>query len=1067
MILTLKNFRCYENATFDFGESGLTLISGESGIGKSSLLIAIKYVLFGKVPKVVQHGKTTCSVTLTINDMTITRSNRPNKLTVDRPKMATSIDDDAQEVINKLFGESFDMIGYIEQNSINTFILLSPIEKLGFLEKFAFKDVDLVSLKKKCKDYIKECNESLIDASAKVETSNKMLNDKYPDKTIFNNPPSYPLNCNAKNRSDFSAEECLNYKKCNNSIIKNKKSLIELRSEYTELIRLNMEIKANNDNINNEQIKRKRLVELDKSIIYKGDSYLTDCVNQLTIINNNTKRQSELEKELEDLSRLNFELNIYEQHIKTNQEKKLISENLKKALNFKGVDFIKNLEDKLNNIVSDNIKRDKIIKNLQNEILKLTVEFESIDENITKEEENKIGYENRKSELTYKGDDFLEKMERILIKRIRNTELEILKKEMSKLQDMEELEKAGLKKEIQMLKDELWNEFEESDIESEIEDYNTMLQDILIIEKLKNELLGYSTINKDDLIKLQQQVISIEYSEIYKCPSCKSDLVIKDNELIVSCVPRSSLPITKNKTLILKEISEMEYKLKCKEKIEKDLLKIEGSYDDELPPLSETKEQYEYLIKYNNDQNDMIKKITNLENNLECCIYSASYSSFANDIQIKLDKQSREDLGEETEYEIEDSSLTDEELRNEITIQQKNKNDILNINNNLNSVSKNINNYTTKKNKIIDTLKEKKDTLNETISNGLVDNEISTRELVNYEKQIFETYTKYESEIKQINNEINIFITKGTDLKTLHIKQYNIVKTNVAIQDEIKSMTTSDDGVVGILPLTRIIDKETKLKSEKKDVTRRIVEIDNDISNYETKNKDITVKYLKKYDEIKNETKLAKDITTIEYDIIERENEQKNHESNLSQIAICEKYENELNQYNKWVNNIKDLENNEKTIELSYNKSMTLKDKILETESVCLYNVINSINTHVQLYLDLFFIDNPITIELLSFKETKTKVKPQINLKIDYKGMDCDLSMLSGGELSRVILAFTLALSEMFNVPLLMIDETTSSLDQELTTQVFSSIKENFKDKLVLLIAHQVVEGSFDKVITL
>ena len=34
MKITLKNFRCYENETFDFGENGITLLSGSSGAGK-------------------------------------------------------------------------------------------------------------------------------------------------------------------------------------------------------------------------------------------------------------------------------------------------------------------------------------------------------------------------------------------------------------------------------------------------------------------------------------------------------------------------------------------------------------------------------------------------------------------------------------------------------------------------------------------------------------------------------------------------------------------------------------------------------------------------------------------------------------------------------------------------------------------------------------------------------------------------------------------------------------------------------------------------------------------------
>jgi len=86
-------------------------------------------------------------------------------------------------------------------------------------------------------------------------------------------------------------------------------------------------------------------------------------------------------------------------------------------------------------------------------------------------------------------------------------------------------------------------------------------------------------------------------------------------------------------------------------------------------------------------------------------------------------------------------------------------------------------------------------------------------------------------------------------------------------------------------------------------------------------------------------------------------------------------------------------------------------------------------------------------------------------MEAEYKGMSCGLDVLSGGELSRVILAFTLALGEMFNTPLLMLDECTSSLDQNLSNIVFNGIREHFAGKLVITVVHQSVEGIFDKVI--
>ena len=150
-----------------------------------------------------------------------------------------------------------------------------------------------------------------------------------------------------------------------------------------------------------------------------------------------------------------------------------------------------------------------------------------------------------------------------------------------------------------------------------------------------------------------------------------------------------------------------------------------------------------------------------------------------------------------------------------------------------------------------------------------------------------------------------------------------------------------------------------------------------------------------------------------------------------------------------------------------YSAALSFKEKILEAESIAMQNIVDSINTHAQMYLDYFFPDNPINVKLMCFKETKKNNKPQINIEIDYKGMEADLTMLSGGETSRVVLAFTLALGEMFNTPLLLLDECTSSLNQELTTVVFDSIKEHFKGKKIIVVAHQVIEGVFDKILKL
>ena len=192
------------------------------------------------------------------------------------------------------------------------------------------------------------------------------------------------------------------------------------------------------------------------------------------------------------------------------------------------------------------------------------------------------------------------------------------------------------------------------------------------------------------------------------------------------------------------------------------------------------------------------------------------------------------------------------------------------------------------------------------------------------------------------------------------------------------------------------------------------------------------------------------------------------HKNNIEMIKKWELWYQEKKKYDEWMEKCKILKTQENECRKKYTAAMNLKNKILEAESIAIGNIIDTINMHSRGYLDCFFPENPISIQLQAFKENKkTASKPCINIVIEYKGMECDINMLSGGELARVVLAYTLALSEIFNTPILLLDECTASLDQELTNLVFDGIRENFKGKLVLIIAHQIIMGTFDKIITL
>ena len=147
MKITLKNFRCWEQKELELGEEGLTLLSGQSGTGKSTILMAIYFALFGVGKKISsKEGKT--KVILEIKDFKIERTKRPNRLIV-KNSTGEWLDDVAQSIINNEFGSHFDVSCYLNQQGENSFVKMSPVDKLSFLEKFSINDFDIQSLKKK------------------------------------------------------------------------------------------------------------------------------------------------------------------------------------------------------------------------------------------------------------------------------------------------------------------------------------------------------------------------------------------------------------------------------------------------------------------------------------------------------------------------------------------------------------------------------------------------------------------------------------------------------------------------------------------------------------------------------------------------------------------------------------------------------------------------------------------------------------------------------------------------------------------------------------------------------
>lgn len=145
-----------------------------------------------------------------------------------------------------------------------------------------------------------------------------------------------------------------------------------------------------------------------------------------------------------------------------------------------------------------------------------------------------------------------------------------------------------------------------------------------------------------------------------------------------------------------------------------------------------------------------------------------------------------------------------------------------------------------------------------------------------------------------------------------------------------------------------------------------------------------------------------------------------------------------------------------------------LKKYALESECYILQQITDSINETIQSVCNSLF-DNEISVTLNLFKTLKTNkiTKPNVNFIVSYQGCTFDnINFMSGGEIDRISLALTLAFNKLTSSPMLLLDESLSSLDLNFKELAIKTIRENINNT-VIIIMHDGIEGLFDYIINL
>jgi Fe-S cluster assembly ATPase SufC len=166
-----------------------------------------------------------------------------------------------------------------------------------------------------------------------------------------------------------------------------------------------------------------------------------------------------------------------------------------------------------------------------------------------------------------------------------------------------------------------------------------------------------------------------------------------------------------------------------------------------------------------------------------------------------------------------------------------------------------------------------------------------------------------------------------------------------------------------------------------------------------------------------------------------------------------------------------------KDMEQKTDKSVDDKKKIailntcwLEAKTLCVENIVKTLQYKVNKIASQLFI-NPIAISVSCWKgATKTRgEKAGFEIFVNINNRNTNICDLSGGEKSRVSIAFSCALAEMQNSTLLMLDESLSGLDYINLSKTLNALRLWTAETktTILAVSHLAINGAFDAVINL
>jgi len=311
--IVLDNIRSYEHQEISFTE-GSTLLSGDIGSGKTSVLLAIEFALFGLQPgqrgsALLRNGKREGKVRFEFevdnDDIIIERSLKKGK-TISQDYCSIIINNEKREFsVTELKGKILELLSYPmefakKQNLLYKFTVYTPQEEM--------------------KQIILE------DAETRINTLRHVFGiDKY--KKILENVTILTT----KMREEKRMKEGMTSNLENNKLIlvsktgeleEKKKNLVSLESELSAKVQIRKKIQEEKEDFSRKIEERAKLQsEIEKTKIM--------MLNKNETIFNNVKTIEQLKKQISELQQIKFD----ENQIKQLEQSIYLNKNEKDKLN--------------------------------------------------------------------------------------------------------------------------------------------------------------------------------------------------------------------------------------------------------------------------------------------------------------------------------------------------------------------------------------------------------------------------------------------------------------------------------------------------------------------------------------------------------------------------------------------------------------------------------------------------------------------------------------------------------------------------------------------------------------